>query len=331
MKALITGVTGQDGSYLSELLLGKGYEVHGLVRRSSLNNCDRIRGIESKIHLHSGDVSDSECLSRLIHEIKPDECYNLAAQSEVGVSFISPSYTAEVNALGPLRLLEAIRLHCPTCRFYQASTSEIYGNAAESPQSEDTKYSPTSPYAIAKLHAFWTTVYFRGAYNIHASNGILFNHESPRRGENFVTRKIAMGVGRIAKGDSRPVLLGNLNAKRDWGFAGDYVEAMWLMTQRESPDDFVIATGESHSVREFCELAFDTIGIKVGWRDSGLREEGFSKANGKTVVAIDPQYYRPTDIHNLIGDTGKAKRVLGWAPKMSFPELVRIMVENEVR
>ncbi|MBP2654166.1 MAG: GDP-mannose 4,6-dehydratase [Firmicutes bacterium] len=338
-KALITGVTGQDGAYLSEFLLKKGYIVHGIKRRSSMFNTERIDHLykdphESKVnfHLHHGDMTDATNLIRIIQEVQPDEIYNLAAQSHVQVSFETPEYTANSDALGTLRLLEALRILnlCNKTRFYQASTSELYGLVQETPQRETTPFYPRSPYAAAKLYAYWITVNYREAYGIYACNGILFNHESPLRGETFVTRKITRAVARIKHGLESCLYLGNLNSKRDWGFAGDYVEAMWLMLQQEVPDDFVIATGETHAVREFVEMAFENVGIKIEWRGEGLAEVGIDGSNGNVLVRIDSRYFRPTEVDFLLGDATKARNKLGWAAKVGLNELVRMMVEADV-
>lgn len=318
-KALITGITGQDGSYLAELLLGKGYEVHGIIRRSSSFNTQRIDHLYVDPHkatnffLHYGDLTDSSNLSRLIERIQPREIYNLGAQSHVKVSFEVPEYTAEVDAIGTLRLLDAIKETGVKTRFYQASTSELYGKAQEVPQTETTPFYPRSPYAAAKLYAYWVTVNYREAYNLFACNGILFNHESPRRGETFVTRKITKALARIVKGTQDKLYLGNLEAKRDWGFAGDYVEAMWLMLQQDEPDDYVIATGETHSVRELCQEAFGLVGLD--YRD---------------YVEVDPRYFRPTEVELLLGNPAKARRKLGWQPRVGFKQLVRMMVEADL-
>lgn len=337
--ALITGVTGQDGAYLAELLLNKGYIVHGVKRRSSLFNTDRIDHLYQDPHeehvnfsLHYGDLTDSTNLIRIIQEVQPDEIYNLAAQSHVQVSFETPEYTANADAVGTLRLLEAIRILGLTekTRFYQASTSELYGNVQEIPQSEKTPFYPRSPYGVAKLYSYWITVNYREAYNIFGCNGILFNHESPLRGETFVTRKITRAIARIKLGLQDKIYLGNLNAKRDWGFAGDYVEAMWLMLQQDEPDDFVIATGETHEVREFVEQAFTQIGIEIQWQGEGVNEKGLDKATGKILVEVDPRYFRPTEVEILLGDPTKAKEKLGWEPKVTFGELVRMMVEADL-
>jgi len=337
--ALITGITGQDGAYLAELLLNKGYLVHGVKRRSSLFNTDRIDHLyqdphenEINFRLHYGDLTDSTNLIRIIQEVQPDEIYNLAAQSHVQVSFETPEYTANADALGTLRLLEAIRILGMTekTRFYQASTSELYGKVQEIPQTEKTPFYPRSPYAAAKLYSYWITVNYREAYNIFACNGILFNHESPLRGETFVTRKITRAIARIKLGLQDKIYLGNLNAKRDWGYAADYVEAMWLMLQQEEPDDFVIATGETHSVREFVELAFAEIGTQIEWQGEGVDEKGIDRVTGKVMVEVDPRYFRPTEVEILQGDPSKAKQKLGWEPKTKFAELVRMMVDADL-
>ncbi|EAX48791.1 GDP-mannose 4,6-dehydratase [Thermosinus carboxydivorans Nor1] len=338
-KALITGITGQDGAYLAEFLLKKGYEVHGVKRRVSLFNTARIEQLYRDPHekavnffLHYGDLTDAANLIRIMQEVQPDEVYNLAAQSHVKVSFEMPEYTVSSDAIGTLRLLEAIRILGLTekVRFYQASTSELFGKVQEVPQRETTPFYPSSPYAAAKLYAYWITVNYREAYNIFACNGILFNHESPLRGETFVTRKITRGVARIKLGLEDTLYLGNLNARRDWGFAGDYVEAMWLMLQQDRPDDYVIATGESHSVREFVELAFANVGIKIEWRGAGLDEIGVDSATGQVLVRVDPRYFRPTEVDLLLGDAAKAKAKLGWTPKVTFPELVKMMVQADL-
>ena len=334
-KALITGVTGQDGSYLAELLLEKGYEVHGMVRRSSVEKRERIDHLEGnpKFTVHYGDLSDSLSLVRLIGSIKPDEIYNLAAQSHVGVSFDVPEYTADVVATGVLRVLEAVRI-CgleKTCRIYQASTSELYGKVEEVPQRETTPFHPYSPYAVAKQYGFWIVKEYREAYNMFCCNGILFNHESERRGETFVTRKISLAAARIAQGKQDVLYLGNLSSLRDWGYAKDYVECMWLILQNDNPEDFVIATGEQHSVREFCEHAFREAGIELEFKGEGMDEVGIDKATGKTVIKVSPEFYRPTDVVNLWGDPTKAKTELGWNPtKTTFEELVKIMVAHDM-
>ena len=334
-KALITGVTGQDGSYLAELLLEKGYEVHGMVRRSSVEKRERIDHLEGNPNftVHYGDLSDSLSLVRLIGSIKPDEIYNLAAQSHVGVSFDVPEYTADVVATGVLRVLEAVRI-CgleKTCRIYQASTSELYGKVEEVPQRETTPFHPYSPYAVAKQYGFWIVKEYREAYNMFCCNGILFNHESERRGETFVTRKISLAAARIAQGKQDVLYLGNLSSLRDWGYAKDYVECMWLILQNDKPEDFVIATGEQHSVREFCEHAFREAGIEREFKGEGMDEVGIDKATGKTVIKVSPEFYRPTDVVNLWGDPAKAKTELGWNPtKTTFEELVKIMVAHDM-
>ena len=329
--ALITGVTGQDGAYLAEFLLSKGYAVHGIKRRSSLFNTDRIDHLYLDPHeqnfdftLHYADMTDSTSLIRVISEVQPDEIYNLAAQSHVAVSFEEPEYTADSDALGALRILEAIRILGleKKCRFYQASTSELYGLVQETPQKETTPFYPRSPYAVAKLYAYWITVNYREAYGIYACNGILFNHESPLRGETFVTRKITRALARIHLGLQERLYLGNLDAKRDWGHARDYVQMQWLMLQQDQPEDFVIATGEQHSVREFVEIAGRELGINIRWEGEGAKETGHDDATGKCIVAIDPRYFRPTEVATLLGDPSKAKQKLGWVPATSFRELV---------
>lgn len=338
-KALITGVTGQDGSYLAELLLEKDYEVHGLVRRSSIFNRGRIEPLRDhsratgRFQLHYGDLTDFSSLNRLIARIRPDEVYNLAAQSHVGISFDIPDYTAQVDAMGTLRILEAIKSidRENKIRFYQASSSELYGKAMESPQNETTPFYPRSPYGIAKLYAHWITKNYREAYGMFACSGILFNHESPRRGENFVTRKITMTLAQILPGQQERLSLGNLNAKRDWGYAKDYVEGMWMMLQQNEPDDYVLATQEQHSVREFVELAFGYCGIELDWQGSGLDEKGVDKSKGRVLVDVHPKYFRPTEVDNLMGDFTKARTQLGWSPKTSFKELVEMMVKHDLR
>ena len=335
--ALITGTTGQDGAYLTELLLSKGYVVHGLKRRSSSFNTGRVDHLytdsheeNARFHLHFGDMTDATNLIRVVQEVQPNEIYNLAAQSHVQVSFETAEYTANADALGTLRLLEAIRiLGLETARFYQASTSELYGKVKEIPQSETTPFSPRSPYAVAKLYAFWITANYREAYGLHASNGILFNHESPIRGETFVTRKITRAVASIHHGKQDCLYLGNLDAQRDWGHARDYVEGMWRMLQQESPDDYVLATGEAHSVREFVELAFAEVGRAIRWQGSGIDEVGCD-ASGKILVKIDPRYFRLTEVDLLLGDPRKAENVLGWKHKVTFPELVKEMVHADL-
>ena len=334
-KALITGVTGQDGSYLAELLLEKGYDVHGMVRRSSTEKRDRIDHLNSNpnFHLHYGDLADSMSLVKIIGSVKPDEIYNLAAQSHVGVSFDVPEYTADVVATGVLRVLEAVRV-CgleKTCRIYQASTSELYGTVEEVPQRETTPFHPYSPYAVAKQYGFWIVKEYREAYNMFCCSGILFNHESERRGETFVTRKISLAAARIAQGKQDKLYLGNLSSLRDWGYAKDYVECMWLILQNDKPEDFVIATGEQHSVREFCEYAFREAGIELEFKSEGMDEVGINKATGEVVIEVAEEFYRPTDVVNLWGDPSKAKKELGWNPtKTSFEELVKIMVKHDM-
>lgn len=333
-KALITGITGQDGSYLAEFLLEKGYEVHGIVRRSSVSTTARIDSIIDQLIIHEGDLSDASSLARLFFEIKPDEVYNLAAQSHVQVSFDAAEYTGDIDALGVLRILEAIRSTglLKKCRFYQASTSELYGKVEECPQDENTPFHPYSPYAVAKQYGFWIVKEYREAYGMFAVNGILFNHESERRGENFVTRKITRAAGRIACGLQDKLYLGNLDSKRDWGYAKDYVECMWLMLQYDVPEDFVIATGEQHTVREFTTLAFRNDGIELEWQGEGLEEKGIDKATGRTLVEVNPQWFRPTDVDNLWGNPAKAKTKLGWNPqKTSCEELCRIMAEHDLQ
>jgi len=338
-KALITGITGQDGSYLAELLLEKKYEVHGIVRRSSSFNRGRIEHLyqnpslpSKKIHLHYGDVTDSLALNRIMAKVRPDEVYNLAAQSHVAVSFETPEYTGEVDALGALRLLDVIKLldMKDTCRFYQASTSELFGNTKQIPQNESTPFQPRSPYGAAKLYAHWITINYREAYGLFACSGILFNHESPRRGENFVTRKVTLSIANILKGNLEKLYLGNLDSKRDWGYARDYVEAMWLMLQQESPEDYVIATGKQYSIRQLVEEAFKLCGIEILWQGEGLNEKGVDRATGRILVEIDPKYFRPTEVEDLLGDASKAKEELGWSPKSSFKELVRMMLESDL-
>lgn len=333
--ALITGVTGQDGSYLAELLLDKGYDVHGMVRRSSADYRERIAHLEGKenFHLHYGDLADSMSLVQVIGTVRPDEIYNLAAQSHVQVSFDVPEYTADVVATGALRILEAARLCglASTCRIYQASTSELYGKVEEIPQSETTPFHPYSPYAVAKQYGFWIVKEYREAYNMFCCSGILFNHESERRGETFVTRKITLAAARIAQGKQDKLYLGNLSSLRDWGYAKDYVECMWLILQHDRPEDFVIATGVQHSVREFATLAFHYAGIELGWQGEGMDEKGIDKATGRVLVEVSPDFYRPTDVVNLLGNPAKAKTELGWDPaRTSFEELVRIMTKHDM-
>ena len=337
--ALITGVTGQDGAYLAELLLRKGYVVHGVKRRSSSLNTGRVDHLYADPHventrffLHYGDLTDATNLIRLIQETQPDEIYNLAAQSHVQVSFETPEYTANADALGTLRLLEAIRILRleKRVRFYQASTSELYGNAIETPQRETTPFAPRSPYAAAKLYAYWITVNYREAYGIHASNGILFNHESPIRGETFVTRKVTRAVAAIRAGAQDKLFIGNLNARRDWGHAKDYVECMWMILQRPEPDDYVLATGEAHSVREFIEKAFAVVGRQIEWRGQGAKETGVDVVNGEILVEVDPRYFRPTEVDVLLGDPSKAREKLNWKHRISFDELVKEMVLSDL-
>jgi GDPmannose 4,6-dehydratase len=338
--ALITGVSGQDGAYLAELLLGKGYEVHGIKRRSSIFNTGRIDHLYRDLHepdvrfkLHYGDLTDGTSLIRIIQEVRPTEIYNLAAQSHVQVSFETAEYTANADALGTLRVLEAIRILGleGSVRFYQASTSEMYGKVQEIPQTETTPFYPRSPYGAAKLYAYWITVNYREAYGIHASNGILFNHESPIRGETFVTRKITRGIAAIAHGLQSQLFLGNLDARRDWGHARDYVEGMWLMLQQAEPDDYVLATGESHSVREFVEGAFAHVGRHIEWRGSGVEEIGMDAKSNQPLVSIDPRYFRPTEVEQLLGNPAKAKRKLGWSHRIGFAELIAEMMESDLQ
>jgi GDPmannose 4,6-dehydratase len=337
--ALITGVTGQDGAYLARLLLAKGYNVHGLKRRASSFNTQRVdhiysepQDVHSRFHLHYGDLTDATNLIRIIQEVQPDEIYNLAAQSHVQVSFETPEYTGNSDALGVLRILEALRIlnMLDRVKFYQASTSEMYGKVQAIPQDENTPFYPRSPYGVAKLYGHWITVNYREAYGVHASSGILFNHESPIRGETFVTRKITMAVAKIREGQQDKLFLGNLDAERDWGFAGDYVEGMWLMLQQEKPDDYVLATGEKHTVREFCQLAFSRVGMDIEFRGSEENEVGVDSATGREVIAVDARYYRPTEVELLLGDSSKAQRVLGWKPRVSFNELVEMMVDADL-
>ena len=335
-KALITGVTGQDGSYLSEFLIEKGCDVHGIIRRSSVDFRERIAHLEGnpQFHLHYGDLSDTSSLVKVIGMVRPDEIYNLAAQSHVQVSFDSPEFTADIDATGVLRVLEAVRITglAETCRIYQASTSELYGKVEEVPQSETTPFHPYSPYAVAKQYGFWITKEYREAYNMFCCSGILFNHESERRGETFVTRKITLAASRIAQGKQDKLYLGNLSSLRDWGYAKDYVECMWLILQNDKPEDFVIATDVQHSVREFATLAFHYAGIELEWKGKGMDEKGIDKATGKELVAVSKDFYRPTDVVNLWGDPSKAKKELGWNPvKTSFEELVKLMVDHDMK
>lgn len=338
--ALITGITGQDGAYLADLLLAKGYVVHGIKRRSSSFNSARINHIyqdphdpNNRFNIHYGDMTDSTNLLRIIQEVKPDEIYNLAAQSHVRVSFETPEYTANADGIGALRILDAIRIlgFVEKVRFYQASTSELYGQVQETPQKETTPFYPRSPYGVAKLYAYWITVNYREAYGMHASNGILFNHESPIRGETFVTRKITRAVASIHLGIQKTLYIGNLDSKRDWGHARDYVEGMWRILQQEVPDDYVLATGEAHSVREFVELAFSQVGRRLEWRGKGIEEVGVDAYNGDTLVKIDSRYFRPTEVNLLLGDPSKAHRILGWRHTVAFPELVSEMLQSDLR
>lgn len=335
-KALITGITGQDGSYLAELLLQKGYEVHGIIRRASSFNTGRIDHLykdrhnkELQFFLHHGDVTDSSNLNRLLEKINPDEIYNLAAQSHVKVSFDVPEYTAEVDAIGTLRFLDAIKESGIKTKFYQASTSELYGKVQEVPQTEKTPFYPRSPYAVAKLYGYWIIINYREAYNIFACNGILFNHESPRRGETFVTRKITIAAAKIKAGKQDKLYLGNLDSQRDWGYAPEYVEGMWRILQHEKAEDFVLATNQMHTVREFIELTFAELGIELKWEGKGINEKGVCKKTGKTLVEVDPEYFRPTEVEQLLGDYSKAKKLLGWEPKVTFKELVKIMAKAD--
>ena len=336
--ALITGITGQDGSYLAEFLLEKGYEVHGLVRRHSISNTARIDHIlnskynKVKIFLHFADTTDSSNLMRLIREIRPDEVYNLAAQSHVGVSFEVPEYTAEATGVSTLKLLEAIRVNGGNCKYYQASTSELFGGLPETaPQSEKTPFYPKSPYGAAKLYSYWITVNYRESYDMFACNGILFNHESPRRGENFVTRKITMAVASIMAGKQEKLSLGNMNAKRDWGFAGDYVKGMWMMLQQDKPGDYVLATNETHTVREFVEEAFKQVGINIRWEGTGAEEKGYDAETGKLLVDVNPEFYRPAEVEFLWGDCTKAEKELGWKRDIDFKALVAMMMDSDMK
>lgn len=336
--ALISGITGQDGSYLTELLLGKGYDVHGIIRRASSFNTFRIDHLyhqqdllNKRFFLHYGDLTDSSNLNRLVEKIRPDEIYNLGAQSHVQVSFEVPEYTVEVDGVGTLRFLDAIRETGINTRFYQASTSELYGKVQEVPQKETTPFYPRSPYAVAKLYAYWIVVNYREAYNLFACNGILFNHESERRGKTFVTRKVSVGVARIMAGLEEKITFGNLDAKRDWGYAPEFVEGMWRMLQTDQPDDYVLATNETHTVREFIEESFRVLGEEIIWKGKGVDEVGILKSSGKEVIGINPKYFRPTEVDLLIGDYSKAKEKLGWEPKTRFKDLVRIMVESDYK
>ena len=338
--AFITGVTGQDGSYLAEFLLKKGYHVHGLVRRTSTFNRGRIEHLRNKnppgkntFELHYGDLLDFQSIDSLITHIRPNEIYNLAAQSHVAVSFDTSEYTSQVNALGPLRVLQAIVANglSETCRFYQASTSEMFGKILETPQTETTPFSPRSPYAISKVSAYWTTINYREAFNVFACNGIMFNHESPRRGENFVTRKITLSLAKILAGQQEKIFLGNLDARRDWGFAKDYVEAMWLSLQQPQPDDFIFSTGQQYSVRDFVREAFSLCGFDIVWRGSGTDEVGFDKNTNRVLVEVDPSFFRLTEVDTLLGDSSKAQNILNWHPKTTFKELVNLMVESDLK
>lgn len=336
--ALITGITGQDGSYLTELLLGKGYEVHGIIRRHSTPCTDRIdhlledRQYKDRLFLHYGDLTDTSCLSNIINTYKPDEVYNLAAQSHVGISFEVPEYTADVTGVGTLRILEAIHQSGLNCKYYQASTSELFGGLPETaPQSEATPFYPKSPYGAAKLYSYWITVNYRESYNLFACNGILFNHESPRRGDNFVTRKITIAVANIMAGKQEKLSLGNMDAKRDWGFAGDYVEGMWRILQQDKPGDYVLATNETHTVREFVELAFAEVGVTVEWKGTGVEEKGYDKATGRLLVDVNPEFFRPAEVEFLWGDASRAERELGWKREVSFPQLVQMMVDEDMK
>jgi GDPmannose 4,6-dehydratase len=330
-KALITGITGQDGSYLAEQLLDKGYQVHGMVRRSSSFNTSRIDHIYKDLRLHYGDVTDTSNVNRLLEQIGPDEIYNLAAQSHVRVSFDIPEYTAQVDALGTLRFLDAIKEVGlkDKARFYQASTSELYGKVQECPQTEKTPFYPRSPYGVAKLFGYWSVINYRESYGIHASNGVLFNHESPRRGETFVSRKITRAVGRIKEGLQDCLYLGNLDAKRDWGYAPEYTDMMWRMLQQDTPDDYVCATGETNTIRDFCLKSFAEVGIELQFQGNGVEEEGVDIVSGKTLIKIDPRYFRPTEVDLLLGDATKAKEKLGWRPKVKFNDLVKIMTKAD--
>lgn len=338
-KALITGITGQDGSYLTEFLLEKGYEVHGIIRRASTFNTMRIDHLfnnpdigNETLFLHHGDMTDSSNINRLIEQVGPDEIYNLAAQSHVQVSFEVPEYTAETDAIGTLRILDAIKKTAINAKYYQASTSELYGGLPDTaPQSEKTPFYPKSPYGAAKLYAYWITVNYRESYGLYACNGVLFNHESPRRGETFVTRKITRAVASIIAGKQERLSLGNLDAKRDWGYSGDYVEGMWLILQQDTPQDFVLATGETHTVREFVELSFKEVGIDIEWKGHGVDEKGYDAATGKLLVDVNPRYFRPAEVELLWGDPSKAEEELSWKRKVSFPELVHMMVDSDLK
>lgn len=330
--ALITGITGQDGSYLAELLLSKGYVVHGVIRRASVFNTERIDHLIDKenFYLHHGDVTDSSNINKLMSTIQPDEVYNLAAQSHVQVSFEVPEYTAQVDALGTLRILDALRNYCPNAKFYQASTSELYGKVQEVPQNEETPFYPRSPYGVAKIYGYWIVKNFREAYNLYACNGILFNHESERRGKTFVTRKITIGLAEIAAGKRSVLTLGNIDSQRDWGYAKEYVEAMWLMLQQDSPEDFVIATGKTYTVRTFVEKAAKYVGFDIEWQGEGVNEVGVDKKTNKIIIEINSKYFRPTEVDLLIGDATKANQKLGWKAKVEIDELVEIMMKNDI-
>ncbi len=336
-KAFLTGITGQDGSYLVELLLEKNYEVHGLIRRSSTSNLDRINHLldglpyADQLFLHEGDLTDSSSLERIIGKVKPDEVYNLAAMSDVKVSFDVPEYTGDVDGLGTLRLLESVRKNCPKARFYQASTSELYGKVRTIPQNEQTPFYPRSPYGVAKLYAYWAVVNYREAYGLYACNGILFNHESPRRGENFVSRKITRTIARIQAGIDTVLQIGNLEAKRDWGYAFDFVEGMWLMLQQETPEDFVLATGETTTVRRFVEMAFEEVAVSIRWEGAGVNEKGYDAQTDQLRVAVSPEFFRPSEVDLLIGDPTKAKTKLNWAPKTDLRELVQMMIRSDLQ
>lgn len=335
-KALITGITGQDGSYLAELLLAKGYKVHGVVRRASTFNTERIdflRKFKDKglFCLHYGDLADSGSIDGLMAKIKPDEIYNLGAQSHVRISFDIPEYTSDITGLGTLRMLEAMRKHCPRSKFYQASSSEMFGKVFESPQTEKTFFNAQSPYGIAKVFAHETACRYRDAYKLFVCCGILFNHESPRRGKNFVTRKITIGIANIINGQQKELSLGNLDAKRDWGYAPEYCEAMWLMLQQKKPDNFIIATGETHSVREFVQEAFRQVGVDIVWRGKGIQERGIDKKTGKVLITVDPKYFRPNEVDYLCGDFCKARKIFGWKPKTNFKQLVKVMLDADIK
>lgn len=336
--ALITGITGQDGSYLTELLLEKGYEVHGIIRRHSTPCTDRINHLindeqfKDRLFIHYGDLTDSSCMARIVEEVKPEEVYNLAAQSHVGISFEVPEYTAEATGVGTIKLLEAIHQSGLNCKYYQASTSELFGGIPETaPQSEKTPFYPKSPYGAAKLYSYWITVNYRESYDMFACNGILFNHESPRRGENFVTKKITLAVANIMAGRQEKLLLGNMDAKRDWGFAGDYVEGMWRILQQEKPVDYVLATNETHTVREFVEAAFEEVGVTIVWKGTGVDEKGYDKKTKKLLIEINPEFFRPAEVDLLWGDATKAERELGWKRKVDFRGLVKMMVDDDMQ